>query len=703
MPRTATPAALIALALFTAAAAPRTAFEPDTLPSTIEINPDDPLPITEITLYRSGVGSFIREGSVNGDAQVQLRFRTDQVNDILKSMVVLDLDGGQVEGATYGSKEPLQRRLGSFAIDLSNNPDTASLLAQLRGAQVRITTNEGQTEGAVLGIEQRQRAGEQTVVTVPVVSLVTPTGIKAFEIDRIRGFEILDTQLANELAKALTALAEHRADNTKSVALGFHGQGQRRVAVSYVQEAPVWKTSYRLVLPDDITADSATIQGWAIVENTTDDDWNDVRLSLVAGQPVSFEMDLYQPLFVDRPDVAVPVGVVAAPRAYEKGLRLAELGVADGTETLTRDRGLMDDEMQFRARAAPPASAGLQAMPMRGAELSKAMADAARASAASAGAIGEVFQYTLDVPVTVGRQQSAMLPILSAGIDAERVSIFSAADGINHPMRGVKVTNSSDLQLMPGPIAVYDGTSYAGDAQIGHVSPGDDRLIAYAVDLDVTARVEHTARTNVQKVRIVRGVLELTSTQERETVYSFDNADEADGRALVLEHPKMPGWDYQGAQPDERADVVDRFRVKLDAGATRALKLVQTHTDRTRHELLSYNRDSLLSYVRSGAAPQGVVEAFGEVQKRQDAVVAQERTLQALRSETEAIGRDQARVRENIGAINASSDLYARYVTKLTEQEDRLEAIERERAAAQERLNAARQELESFLQNLSVG
>ena len=276
---------------------------------------NDTLPISSITLYRSGVGSFVRQGQVDGDADVSLRFRTEQINDILKSMIVLDFDGGSIEGATYGSKEPLSRRLASFAINIADNPSRSELLDRLRGAKIEVSTTENPVTGIVLGVENSTRILPDGKGSEPrhILSLVTESGIWSADMQTISSFKILDEQLAAELNKALAALAEHRVDNVKTLDIAFRGDGQRDVMVGYVQEAPVWKTSYRLVLPQDADEDQLTLQGWAIVENTTEEDWEGVRLSLVSGQPVSFTMDLYEPLFVQRPNVPVPTGAGARP------------------------------------------------------------------------------------------------------------------------------------------------------------------------------------------------------------------------------------------------------------------------------------------------------------------------------------------------------------------------------------------------------
>ena len=667
-------------------------------------DPDD-LPVSRITLYRSGVGSFVREGVVEGNADVQLRFRTDQINDILKSMVVLDLDGGRVEGATYGSKEPLSRRLASFAVDISDNPGRAELLERLRGAKVSIRTSEGEREGSILGVERQNvvypQGQQQTRATV---SLVTSTGIWSSDVDSVLSFQLLDADLAAELNKALIALAEHRADNVKTLDLNFRGNGPRDVMVGYVHETPVWKTSYRLVMPEK-AGDRLTLQGWAIVENTTEEDWEDVRLSLVAGQPVSFTMDLYEPVYVTRPDVPVPTAAGARPRSYAGGVDLFDKNndaqsfvdlksvAPSAARAPGRDRG----EVSAESRR----SAGLSA-DFSEAEMGAAMRNSV-AAAASGESVGEVFQFTLDAPVTVGRQQSAMLPIIAGDIEGRRVSIFNQNDGLTHPMRGVEITNDTGLQLMPGPIAVYDGTSYAGDAQIGHVSRSDERLLAYAVDLDVDARVEPGSTSTVQKLSIVRGMLRQQMIEQNSATYFFESHDQFRDRTVIVEHAKYNGWDLvDSPKPEEIAGDLYRFELELDPGAKGELSVTQRRTRYESIALLNYDANTLMRYSRDGKASRAVIDAFREAQRLQARVQDSERTLAQLVVERNEIGQDQNRIRSNMGSIDRNSDLYARYMQKLAEQETRLEQIVKSIQTTTAERDARQQELQEYLNNLNV-
>ncbi len=670
----------------------------------------DDLPISAITLYRSGVGSFLRQGDVTGDQIINLRFRTDQINDILKSMMVVDAGGGQVEGVTYGSREPLARRLSSFALDLSDNPDRAALLAQLRGALVTVTTSDGQSTGTVLGVETRSVFHDGSTEQVRSLMLVGTSGVKSFDLGDVRSFEISDPQLAEELNKALLAVAEHRADTTKVVEVSFSGQGRRPVVVTYVHETPVWKTSYRLALPEESSGEGR-MQGWAIVENTTDEDWSDVRLSLVAGQPVSFVMDLYEPLFSPRPEVPVPTGVAARPRTYDGSMdRDQQAKMADARRELGRDFRTLTNA----PAAAPSLSRGgggqspfADANELAYADAESAVANfAALGSMASASEAGEVFQYTLDLPVSVERQQSAMLPIINSTLGAQRVSIYSPQGGQGgsaHPMRGVRITNDSDLQFMPGPIAVYDGAAYAGDAQIGHVAAGDDRLLAYAVDLEVDGTTDSKQRRTIQKVRIVRGLLEQTIEQVQETTYTFDNDDEDRDRLIVIEHPKMHGWDYATAKPAEStAANIDRFELAIKAGEAGALRIEQRRTDAQRLQLTQADEASLAVWVRGGQASAAVRDAFREASAKQAAINEVRERIRTLEQERGEIFSDQQRLRENLSVVDRNSDLSTRYLQQLSTQENRIEAIRSQMQSSQELLERRNRELAEYLANLNV-
>jgi hypothetical protein len=689
------------------AARPRPPAEPRTEPRPAEAA--GRLPIKAITLYRSGVGSFERRGLVNDEEKVQLRFATEQINDILKSMVILDLDGGRIDGVSYGSKEPLQRRLSSFGVDISDDPSAARLLSRLRGAAVRVVTSQGPITGTVLGVETRPVPGgkDAAPIQTPFLNLVTQEGIRSFDLTTIGGFEILDKDLAAELGKALAALSEHRADRVKTVDVSFSGRGARQAVIAYVHEMPVWKTSYRLVLPDQPAGKAAdpkaqpTIQGWAIVENTTDEDWEDVRLSLVAGRPVSFQMDLYEPLHVERPQIPVPTVPGVMPRMYQGGESFAKA---------TELREMAAGRPPAAAPQAPQAArarrsrdeeryAAETGMPLEPDALTRYAAQ----SQAQAGEVGEVFEYALKAPVSIARQRSAMLPILASNIDGRRVSIFSRADSAEHPMRGVELKNSTGLQLMPGPISVYDGAAYAGDAQVGHITTGDTRLLAYAVDLDVQAITREDSRSEVRSLRIAAGLIQQLSKQQSRVSYAFSNKDAKRPRTLIVEHPKLAGWDLvEPKKPSEETAALYRFELTLDPSGKGTFDVVQEHTDVQGIGITSYDLSVLLAYARDGKVSPAVVDAVKKAADMQAAINQTQNRMGVLDQERALIEQDQGRIRQNMGTVSRDTDLYRRYMTKLNEQESRLEAIRDEREKLQATLTRQEGQLRDYLRDLNV-
>jgi len=677
--------------------------------------PAEQLPIKSITLYRSGVASLERRGMIDGSPTVQLRFDTDQINDILKSMVVLDLSKqGRVSGVSYASRDPLAKRLTSFGVNISDEPSLSTLLTRLRGATIAITLPDVTYTGTIIGGEVRQQAsGAATApIAVPYINILTSGGIRSVSLASATNIEILDKKLAAELQLALAAVAEHRADTTKTVDVSFVGEGARQVVIAYVQEAPVWKATYRLVLPDFVPGEAQpapaskfTMQGWAIVENTTDEDWNAVDLSLVSGQPVSFRMDLYQPLYAIRPLIPVPTVPGVGPRIFEGGTASEANG---GFGASPRHDGVEEFTADATAAPGPSPSNSLalrsKAGESRGGIVASEMIEYGAQAQARAVESGEIFEYRLEHPVTVERQRSAMLPIISAGLTGNRVSIYALNEDNAHPMRGIELTNDSGLQLLPGPISVYDGGTYAGDSQIGHVPAGDKRLLAYSVDLEVTSQIDSSNFSRIQSVSIVRGLLQSTTTSRIEYKATYTNKDPKRARTLIIERPRQATWKLDASvKPYESTTTLDRFKVQLAKGASAILNLAYDRTDFSSAEVISTPIESLLAYRTKGAKiSEAVLDAIRQAQRLAATAANVRQSIQQLAEEKNNIDIDQTRIRQNIGSVDRASSLYATYMKKLTDQEARIETLQTKQREAETALTSAEQALNDYLTNLTV-
>jgi hypothetical protein len=281
------------------------------------------LAIKQVVLFSSGVGCFQREGAVEGNAQVDLSFPVTDVNDLLKSLVLLDLNGGRISTVSYDSNAPLERTLKSFAVNLTDNPSFGAILTQARGEKVEVVlqqtnaTQPGALSGAVIGIEKQKIAVAKDAVDVEVLNLWCSDGVRALKMSEIQRLRFLNPILDSEFKRALETLAQAHDTRKKTVSINCVGEGKRNVRVSYVIENPIWKTSYRLVLDKKR---QPYLQGWAVIENPTDEDWKDVRLALVSGRPISFQMDLYQPLFAPRPVVEPELFASLRPPTYSGDL-----------------------------------------------------------------------------------------------------------------------------------------------------------------------------------------------------------------------------------------------------------------------------------------------------------------------------------------------------------------------------------------------
>jgi hypothetical protein len=606
---------------------------------------------------------------------------------------------------SYASRDPLTKTLATFAIDLTDDPSIGRILGRLRGARIEVDAATP-AAGTIVGVERRTvPAGENKTVEKEFITILTPEGLRTIALDTITRLRLLDERLQGELEKALAVLALGTDNERKSVSLAFAGQGPRRVRVGYVQEAPVWKTSYRVVLGGGGAAGDdeqpALLQGWAIVENTTDQDWKDVRMSLVSGRPISFTMDLYQPLFVPRPVVLPELYASLRPQQYGQDLAAAEREFAAAGRTDAR-RKLAQQEMAGRMAAPAPAAAMVPAEAAADAE-GMAAGTASIQSVAQGVALGKLFRYEIATPVSIGRQRSAMLPIVSERVAAERVSIYDDRVLAKHPLAGLRLVNSTKLNLMQGPITVYDGGAYAGDARVEDLPPGGERLLSYAVDLDVEVapRAEPLPET-ILSVRLVKGTLVVTRKLARRKSFEIKNSGAASVKLLV-EHPREEPWRL--VAPEQPADATrDRYRFAVTAEPGTPAKLEVVEEQQTHQHLALANADdgTILFFTSARQSSPAVKEALGKVieRKREIERLVQERVRRE--QEVQVVGQEQERIRQNMAQLERSSDLYTRYVQKFAAQEDRVEKLRAEIADFQAREQEARRALGDYLQGIEL-
>lgn len=680
--------------------APRPPVDGTASPSPAAASAADRLPVRRVVLYKSGVGYFEHLGRVRGNQTVSIDLTSGQLDDVLKSLTTVDLGDGRVTGITFNSTAPLEQRMRTLSIPLGAGTSRASLLQAMRGARVEVQGSGASAIGRVLSVSERTRTLRETTESMDELTLVTDAGaVRTFELREGVGVRLLEADLRSELGQYLDLIGSTRAQDVRRLSVATVGTGARDLFVSYVSEVPVWKTTYRLVIPPESTR-KPFLQGWAVVDNTLGEDWADVQLSLVAGAPQSFVQPLSQPLYTRRPVVPIAAGVLTTPQTHGATITTAEKAdaaafaaeAAPQLNVARRERGIpggaLGGVVGGLPSAAPPAPAA--------AEVSARLSE--MESAASGADLGDLFEYKLTQPVTIRRNQSALVPIVQADITVERVSLWNAASAGGRPLRALWLTNDTGLTLDGGSLSLVEGGAFAGEGLLEPIKAGERRFISYATDLAsrVTANREGGPR-RISRVRIASGTMTQFVEERATTTYTVRNEDAAP-RDVIIEHPIRDGWTLSKGTdaPVESTATQHRFRVTVPPSAAAALKVDEVHPVETRVAVTNLDTQQVALVLRGRNLDPSVEPQLQAVVAASREVARLQAESTARRAEVERIGQDQARIRENLEALKGSAEerqLVARYTRQLNEQEDRLDVLRREIETLEAQVKTAQQEL----------
>ncbi|MCL2647469.1 MAG: DUF4139 domain-containing protein [Phycisphaerales bacterium] len=676
------------------------------------------VPVKRVVLFSSGVGFFEHEGVAEGNLATPMRFETAQINDVLKSLVVYDRDGGIVRNVTYAANDPVNKTLKSFQVDLSGNPPLADIVNQIRGAQVGLVLGDETVEGTVLGVESKDRVvgkgdAEKTVTTW-TVNVITAAGIRAVALEDVRKLDVKDEKIKTEMNKALATLAQARDQSKKVMTVNFEGVGKRRVGMGYLVETPVWKTSYRLMLPDATSKDMAKLQGWAIVENQTDNDWTDVELSLVGGRPLGFIELLYQPLYNPRPVMTSDIAVLVKPQMYGGGGGDADKDAVDLSGNVRPPSFNLSDITQGRTTKSESSSNNSLFSTGGSGDSSdtgwpgRTMKDYSQgvASVAQTNKIGEMFHYNVE-KVTLPRQQSSMIPIITEMVEFDRVSIYNVDVLAGHPLYGVRLKNKSEKYLLGGPITVLDtvkeGTSYAGDARIEDIPPGQTRLLSYAVDQEMAAAVvKNNDELELIGAAVGKGMLKLSYRHREVKEYSLENKG-AREKEVVVESPMIK--DYVLKEPakySEKTETMYRFQVPVKAKSFGVLRVVQENVTLAEQGLLRMDVDTMQAYMKEGAISGKVKEVLRAVSDRRATIADMEVKYKRKQTERSRLLEEQGNIRENLRVLPKGSQSEADAVADLKAHDTDLKKVTKEMRELQDATEKAKAEYQKFVEEVVV-
>ena len=658
------------------------------------------LPVRVVGLFTSGVGYFQHAGTVSGEGRVTLSFRDSQINDLLKSLVVEDLSGNLPDPVIYPSRDPQERLLERFHVNLSGNPSLADILRQLRGTQVRLQIEGRLLTGTLLGVEQRPLALGKKAMPDWVINLATNKGLRVVPIKDMGLLELTNAELRDDLKKALEILDQGRGQNRKSLSLRFPGQGIRQVRVGYVVETPLWKTSYRLIFPKE--GETARLQGWAIIENQSSNDWKGVRLFLVSGQPLSFTQNLYQPHYITRPKVETEAHLSIAPPRYKTGLQ--EMQVASkGSHRRVRHRGMP-------APQAPSMGSGAYvseddgAMSMGESQQESWTTQALQPSgtAVTATKVGALFQFVVD-EVDLPQRRGAMIPIIADTVVVEKVSIYNQKTLANYPLEGVLLKNTTGKHLPAGPVTLFNGGFYGGDARMEDLPAGQERLLSYAVDQEVQV-LSQTKQTETLMTsgKITGAVFILSRKHLAHYEYRLENRGK-EVKTLIVEHPVRPGWTL--VNTTERMESTTdwhRFRRGIPSGKQTTLTVTEEQIQEQRLSLLHNNSSGLFAQIQGKAFSPALRQALGQAATLHQAVETIQRDLDENSQRLETFKKEQERVHANLSAVSSGTDFHNKMIRKLDELETAIEEAQvKEENLRAEQLKR-RDQLEAYLRDLNV-
>ena len=304
----------------------------------------DHLPIKRVVLYKNGVGYFEHVGKVHGTQDVNIDFTTSQLDDVLKSLTIVDYGEGRVTGVRYNSTAPLDQRLRGLRIPLGENPPASNCLMPFVARASKFVTERHllpARSSASRPARARTHAPTKKSASPSSPSSPTPVSCARSSSIPVTSVRIADRDLNLELARYMNVIGSSRAKDVRRMTLSASGTGERDLFVSYVSEVPIWKTTYRIIIPPD-PKKQPLLQGWAVVDNTIGEDWKDVKLSLVAGAPQSFVQQISTPYYARRPVIALPETAQLSPQTHEAGLTV------DGTDKNS------DTVAAIREDGAPP-------------------------------------------------------------------------------------------------------------------------------------------------------------------------------------------------------------------------------------------------------------------------------------------------------------------------------------------------------------
>ena len=636
----------------------------------------DRVNLKKVALFKSGVGYFELRGSVEAGKGIELHFKREQMNDLLKSLTILNLSGGEVGShaisVVYDSTKTAKQQLSDYAFDIRKGDGLPQVLEQLQGSKIELIIGshaEGVAiTGTIVGVETRITIQGEIKIPLFYLSIMDNNGqLRSFDTNEISGVKFLDQRLNQDIKRYLTILFQKHLKGKKTVLISPTGEGRQELLISYVTEVPVWKATYRIIIPEGKKGIKPFLQGWAIIDNVSGEDWKNVELSLVSGLPISFIQNLYDPQFKKRPVVEVEREAPLPPAVPEAGMAAGRMVAAAAP---------MAKPKQRRMKSFAPEKE-MKEMRLERVNLDERMRELKVDTVTREK--GEMFEYRIDHPVTIERNRSALVPIVAAEIDGQAVDLYNEKIRADNPLAAVRLKNSTGLTLEGGPLTVFQGGSYAGDALVKTFKPDEQRYITFAVDLGLHVNTKMGSKSEqINRVVINRGIIRMRRGIIETKTYNLDNKN-ARSKTVVIEHPFHANWKLLNKEkPIETTDNYLRFEVKVPGLKITKFSVREMRESWERIMISNLTPDQIIVLARKKYLSESTEKKLEQIVALKSEISSIDRGLKAIQKERRQIFEDQKRLRENLRGLRQTTEekgLRNRYVKRLNQQETRLEEL----------------------------
>jgi hypothetical protein len=656
------------------------------------------LPIKHMTLYKHGVGYFERKARVEGE-RVEFSFRSGEMNDILKSLTVIDSGEGKVLGVDYATPREREELLQGCSIRLNKGNSLRDLLSSLRGCRVRLQLSRDEhLTGTLVGLDVPSKNQPAADTLISILQDDTRQ-VRIVNLGGIQGVEIVDERGEKDLRFFLDTAREQ--ENHRNVTIRLT-PGEHDLIMSYVAPAPTWRVSYRIVLEHDGNGSEprALLMGWGIFDNLLEEDLEGVSLSLVAGMPISFVYDLATPFTPERPTVKEEARVAAAPVEFEDALgeitgEIEDEDSPDIPEGLMFGEVLGEDEFDY-----PPDDLEDESSDYR--RSLKAIEKSASLSVKSK-SMDELFEYDVQTPVTVRRGQSAMVPVISSQLECRKDLIYNPAKMAKHPVATLRLENRTGLTIERGPVTVLDRGEYVGEALMPFTKEEGELVVPYAVELGVKVYKESSDRTEANALGIKDLYLLIDVWVIDKTEYRVNNATARPVKVLV-EHPRRSTCElFETIEPAEKTETHYRFAVAVEPKSENVLAVQERRPRRHSALLQNITQSSIENYFRKGLLDDQNREKVLQVSTILHKISDLQSKLVALETEKKNIYKSQKQIHSNMAPLSHTGDegtLRSQYLQKLKATEDRLTKIEHRTEELKKTLKQSKTEAQRRLKQL---